>query len=530
MNELNFTTETRRARRTHRGLRAIRILRAPCGALRVSVVSPTRPQIGVDNRNHPCLNRLTSHSTRNLPLTVKTFEPGGMKMKLETLRRAAPGLLLALCCLAAGCQPPATQNANSTPTPSAKPPGEKVAGTRGGSLTHRLSQPPQTFNYIMVADESSNIVAFFLLSSRLVEFDHDAQDYAPALAETLEAQRRLALGRSPFARRPEVLRRPAAHVRGRGLHPARALRPEGQLAPLPRRDDDRATSPSRLKSRTRAASRSPSRSRSSCPRTTCRTSACSRATRSNPSCKKARSTRPTASPPTRRRLSPAASSRSARASRASASCSRATRTTGSGTRPAPNCLTSTRSRSKSSPTRTTPSPGSRKGSVHIYDRLRPADFASLRDGSGPAAGLRPRPRPLRRRSLVQPQPGQARRRQALRRARQARVVRGRALPPRRLARRRPRQHRAQRLARSRHAAPRLRHAGQPRVGRRTICPGTKYDLSKARALLTEAGFTTRGTRTRRSCTTRRATGSSSPSSPRRGRRRVWTARSSCRRT
>ncbi|MCA1615992.1 MAG: ABC transporter substrate-binding protein [Acidobacteria bacterium] len=105
-------------------------------------------------------------------------------MKLETIRRAAPGLLLALCCLGAGCQPPASPDANSNASQSAKPPGEKVVGRRGGSLTHRLSQPPQTFNYIMAADEASNLVAFFLLSSRLVEFDHDAQDYAPALAES----------------------------------------------------------------------------------------------------------------------------------------------------------------------------------------------------------------------------------------------------------------------------------------------------------------------------------------------------------
>ncbi len=106
-------------------------------------------------------------------------------MRLETLRRAAPGLLLALCCcLATGCQPPATQGPNSNANQSAARPDERRVGTRGGSLTHRLSQQPQTFNYVLAADEASNTVAFFLLASRLVEFDHDAQDYAPALAET----------------------------------------------------------------------------------------------------------------------------------------------------------------------------------------------------------------------------------------------------------------------------------------------------------------------------------------------------------
>ena len=106
-------------------------------------------------------------------------------MKPETLRRVRLAALAALCCFAPACQqPPATQNANSNANQAAGRPREKTAGARGGSLTYRLSQPPQTFNYVMAADEASNVVAFFLLASRLVEFDHDAQDYAPALAES----------------------------------------------------------------------------------------------------------------------------------------------------------------------------------------------------------------------------------------------------------------------------------------------------------------------------------------------------------
>lgn len=120
-------------------------------------------------------------------------------MKLETLPKAARGLVLALCCLAAGCQQGAPPGANSNTAQTAARPTEKTVGKRGGSLTHRLSQPPQTFNYMMAADEASNIVAFFLLSSRLVEFDHDAQDYAPALAESWK--------RSDDSRSVEVLLR-----------------------------------------------------------------------------------------------------------------------------------------------------------------------------------------------------------------------------------------------------------------------------------------------------------------------------------
>jgi peptide/nickel transport system substrate-binding protein len=59
---------------------------------------------------------------------------------------------------------------------------EHVAGTRGGSLTFRLTSPPKTFNYLMVSEEYSLTVAFFLMGGRLVEFDHDAQGYRPALA------------------------------------------------------------------------------------------------------------------------------------------------------------------------------------------------------------------------------------------------------------------------------------------------------------------------------------------------------------
>jgi peptide/nickel transport system substrate-binding protein len=51
-------------------------------------------------------------------------------------------------------------------------------------LTYRVSAAPKTFNYIMMSgDEPSNLVSFFLLASRLVELDHDTQEYVGALAE-----------------------------------------------------------------------------------------------------------------------------------------------------------------------------------------------------------------------------------------------------------------------------------------------------------------------------------------------------------
>jgi peptide/nickel transport system substrate-binding protein len=71
---------------------------------------------------------------------------------------------------------------SNTATGTAKP-EQRGIGTRGGKLVYRVSSPPKTFNYLLANDEQSNLVAFFLLNSRLVEFDHSTQTYVPGLAE-----------------------------------------------------------------------------------------------------------------------------------------------------------------------------------------------------------------------------------------------------------------------------------------------------------------------------------------------------------
>jgi peptide/nickel transport system substrate-binding protein len=55
-----------------------------------------------------------------------------------------------------------------------------------------VTSPPKTFNYLLANDEPSILVGFFLLNSRLVEFDHSTQTYVPGLAEawTMGADRR----------------------------------------------------------------------------------------------------------------------------------------------------------------------------------------------------------------------------------------------------------------------------------------------------------------------------------------------------
>lgn len=98
-------------------------------------------------------------------------------MRPFTYVRLAVFLLLPL--LFSCRQPPAT----NTATGPAKP-EQRTIGTRGGKLVYRISSPPKTFNYLLANDESSLVMAFFLLNSRLIEFDHSTQTYVPGLAET----------------------------------------------------------------------------------------------------------------------------------------------------------------------------------------------------------------------------------------------------------------------------------------------------------------------------------------------------------
>jgi peptide/nickel transport system substrate-binding protein len=76
------------------------------------------------------------------------------------------------------------QQPASKTTPGAAKPEQRTTGTRGGKLVYRLSSPPKTFNYLLANDELSILTSFFLLNSRLVEFDHSTQTYVPGLAET----------------------------------------------------------------------------------------------------------------------------------------------------------------------------------------------------------------------------------------------------------------------------------------------------------------------------------------------------------
>lgn len=60
----------------------------------------------------------------------------------------------------------------------------KVPGTRGGTLTYRITAPPSTFNYLVANNEPSILIAFYMMSSRPIEFDHGTQKYRGVLAES----------------------------------------------------------------------------------------------------------------------------------------------------------------------------------------------------------------------------------------------------------------------------------------------------------------------------------------------------------
>ncbi|MGH9936726.1 MAG: ABC transporter substrate-binding protein, partial [Blastocatellia bacterium] len=83
-------------------------------------------------------------------------------MKLTIPRQFALLALLALVWIASACQ----------------------SVQSGGALSYRVASAPKTFNYLLVSDEPSLIVAFYLMGGRLVEFDHKERRYVPGLAES----------------------------------------------------------------------------------------------------------------------------------------------------------------------------------------------------------------------------------------------------------------------------------------------------------------------------------------------------------
>ncbi len=85
-----------------------------------------------------------------------------------------------IVCMLSGCG--SAPVSNTAPEKKIEP---RVAGKPGGTLTYRMTSAPKTFNYILAADEPSIVTTLYLLTSRLIEFDHRQQKYVPALAESV---------------------------------------------------------------------------------------------------------------------------------------------------------------------------------------------------------------------------------------------------------------------------------------------------------------------------------------------------------
>lgn len=65
---------------------------------------------------------------------------------------------------------------------------ERTIGIRGGDISLRLTALPKTFNPLLIADETSLLVNLYLLHARLIDFNHDTQTWAAALAERWQAE------------------------------------------------------------------------------------------------------------------------------------------------------------------------------------------------------------------------------------------------------------------------------------------------------------------------------------------------------
>lgn len=92
-------------------------------------------------------------------------------MKTSRISLLASGLCVFVSLFLASCAAPAANQAER-------------AAARGGSLVYRLSSPPSSLNYVMAPDEATVLAGFFMLTSRLAEFDHKAQKYGPGIAES----------------------------------------------------------------------------------------------------------------------------------------------------------------------------------------------------------------------------------------------------------------------------------------------------------------------------------------------------------
>jgi peptide/nickel transport system substrate-binding protein len=98
----------------------------------------------------------------------------------QTAKKKIFLIIVALFLAACSAQPPAS-NSTANSAAAIEP---KTDGVRGGKITTRFTAAPKTFNYLLSADEPTIAASLYMLTSRLIEFDHRTQKFAPGLAES----------------------------------------------------------------------------------------------------------------------------------------------------------------------------------------------------------------------------------------------------------------------------------------------------------------------------------------------------------
>jgi len=101
-------------------------------------------------------------------------------MQIPAMKIKAFWVIVVLLALAtAACRP------SSTPQETISQ--ERQIGASGGRLVVADRGTPKTFNYLLAGDVVSATIASYLMSSALVEMDHDTQAFVPGLAESWQA-------------------------------------------------------------------------------------------------------------------------------------------------------------------------------------------------------------------------------------------------------------------------------------------------------------------------------------------------------
>jgi peptide/nickel transport system substrate-binding protein len=93
--------------------------------------------------------------------------------KIKLIGLILLGLVLGAC---SGSVP-----VNNTSSSNSYP---QTVGKRGGTLVYRVQAPVKTLNYLMADDEPSVLTTLFLINGRLIELDHQSQLHVPSLAES----------------------------------------------------------------------------------------------------------------------------------------------------------------------------------------------------------------------------------------------------------------------------------------------------------------------------------------------------------